>query len=182
MQKVFLPILIISLVILFGGVWQVQADEDCYYQPGACGQDTTKWCSETECSSCSQSPQRFANCDLVQSCECNLSQGMVCQYGACVAGTSVPSCPEGQICNPLAYGTFQEILGAITDFVFTVGMVLAPLMLIIAGFFFVTSAGDPKRIETAKRLALYALIGLAVLLLAKGLIKVLESILRVKGA
>ena len=87
-----------------------------------------------------------------------------------------------ELVNPLGNNsTFEQVLGAITKFIFDIGMVLAPVMLIIAGLLFVTSAGDPKRVETAKHIALYTIIGLAVLLLASGLVKVLESILGVKG-
>ena len=118
MAKVFLSILIISLLFIFGNFLQVQADSEC---------------------------------------------------------------PAGQICNPLKYDTFEKILGAISGFIFQIAMVLAPVMLIIAGFFFVTAAGDPKRVETGKHIILYTLIGLAIILLASGLIKVLESILGVEG-
>ena len=86
-----------------------------------------------------------------------------------------------EITNPLAYDTFEKIVGAISRFLFNIGLALAPVMLIIAGFMYVTSAGDPKRVETAKKLVLYTLIGLAIILLASGLIKVLESILGVTG-
>ena len=88
-------------------------------------------------------------------------------------------CPEGQICNPLSTDSFEDLLGAITQFIFTIALALAPVMLIIAGFMFVTSAGDTNRVGTAKKLAIYTLVGLAIILLASGLIKVLQSILGV---
>ena len=58
-------------------------------------------------------------------------------------------------------------------------MGVAPLMLIIAGFIFVTSGGSPDRVKTAKNLIIYTLIGVAILLFAKGLILVIKSILGV---
>ena len=86
-------------------------------------------------------------------------------------------CPLGQICNPLTTDSFEDLLGAITNFIFWVGMALAPVMLIIAGFMFVTSAGSPERVKTAQKMALYTVIGLAIILLASGLVAVLKSII-----
>lgn len=88
-------------------------------------------------------------------------------------------CLDGQICNPLSTDSFEDLLSSITNFIFTIALALAPVMMIIAGFMFVTSAGDPGRVGTAKKLALYTLIGLAIILLASGLIKVLQSVLGV---
>jgi len=83
--------------------------------------------------------------------------------------------------NPLEHDTFEEILGAVSKFLFQVGMALAPLMLVIAGFMYVTSAGSPTRVQTAQRMALYTVIGLAIILLASGLIAVLKSIIGYQG-
>ena len=86
-----------------------------------------------------------------------------------------------EIENPLAADTFEEVLDRLINFIFWVGITVAPVMLIIAGFMLVTAMGDPKRVETAKKMILYTLIGLAIVILAKGLIAVLKSILGVTG-
>ena len=83
--------------------------------------------------------------------------------------------------NPLEHDTFEGMLGGISKFLFQIGMALAPLMLIIAGFMYVTSAGSPTRVQTAQRIALYTVIGLAIILLASGLIAVLKSIIGYTG-
>ncbi|MDO8559274.1 MAG: pilin [bacterium] len=82
--------------------------------------------------------------------------------------------------NPLgATTTFQILLNKIIDFIFWVGMALAPVMLIVAGFMYVISSGSPQKVEQAKKIIIYTVIGLIVLLLAKGLVTVLESIIGV---
>ncbi len=83
--------------------------------------------------------------------------------------------------NPLGYDNFQDILGAVSKFLFQIGLALAPVMLIIAGFMFVTAAGSPERVTSAKKMALYTLIGLAIILLASGLIAVLKSVIGYTG-
>ncbi len=95
---------------------------------------------------------------------------------------SVSSC-VGDACtikNPLGVDNFEDLLNKIIDFIFWVGMALAPVMFIVAGFMYVISAGSPQKVEQAKKIIIYTVIGLVVLLLARGLVKVLESIIGVK--
>jgi len=54
------------------------------------------------------------------------------------------------------------------------------LIIIIGAFYLLTAAGDPKRIGTGKTIITYALIGLVVILFARALIYVIESIIGVK--
>jgi len=82
--------------------------------------------------------------------------------------------------NPLLYDTFGDLIGVIVNFVFTLVLVIAPLMIIIGAFYLLTAAGDPKKIDTGKNIILYTLIGLAIILFARGLVAVIESIIGVK--
>ena len=82
--------------------------------------------------------------------------------------------------NPIRFKTFGELIGAIINFIFNIALVIAPIMFIISGFYFITAAGDPAKIKTAKDIIWYAVIGLVVVLLAKGLIQVLEQVIGVK--
>jgi hypothetical protein len=86
-------------------------------------------------------------------------------------------CPPGQFCNPLRYGSFEELVNAIIRFLNYIGIPLAAIMFVIAGVLFVTSAGDPTRVQTAKNFMLYTIIGLSILLVSSGIIKVLQSLL-----
>ncbi|MBZ9572070.1 hypothetical protein KJA15_01940 [Patescibacteria group bacterium] len=84
-----------------------------------------------------------------------------------------------EIENPLKYDTFEEIVEGIIDFIFVIAVALVPLMIIVAGFYFVTAGGDPGRIRTAKQIMFWTIIGFAIVLLAKGLITVIKQILGV---
>lgn len=90
------------------------------------------------------------------------------------------ACTEDQICNPLRYDTFEALLDAIATFLFWVGMAIAPVLLIIAGFYFVTSGGNPEKFKTGKNIVIYTIIGVVIMLFASGLIKVLQSVLGVQ--
>ncbi len=82
--------------------------------------------------------------------------------------------------NPLEYETFGELIDAIIDFIFYIAVVVAPLMIIIGAFYLLTAAGDPKKIGTGKNIIIYTLIGLAIVMLARGLLAMIESIIGVK--
>jgi hypothetical protein len=45
----------------------------------------------------------------------------------------------------------------------------------VAGFYFITAAGDPKHITTAKQIILYTLIGLGIILSAEAIVEFLEK-------
>lgn len=81
------------------------------------------------------------------------------------------------ITNPLKVGSFPEFIDKIITFLFWIALAIFPLMIIIAGLFFVTAAGDPKRVETAKNIILYTVIGFIVILLTKGFIGLLTKTL-----
>jgi len=84
---------------------------------------------------------------------------------------------EFELENPLKYDKIEDVIGAIAGFVFQIALILAPLMLIIAGFLFVTSMGEPDKVRKAKDLALYTIIGLVIVLLARGLVALIAEIL-----
>jgi len=96
-------------------------------------------------------------------------------------GAGKVECPPGQICieNPLEAESFEELLNTIVTFIYWIAIVIAPLMIMIAAFFFLTAGGDPKRVDTARRIILWTVIGLAIILFAKGLISVLKQIIGV---
>jgi len=82
--------------------------------------------------------------------------------------------------NPLEYETFGELIDAIIKFIFYIAVVIAPLMAIIGAFYILTAGGDPKKIGTGKNIIIYTLIGLAIIMLARGLIAMIESLIGVK--
>ena len=84
-----------------------------------------------------------------------------------------------EIENPLEAESFEELLNTIVTFIYWIAIVIAPLMIMIAAFFFLTAGGDPKRVDTARRIILWTVIGLAIILFAKGLISVLKQIIGV---
>jgi len=82
--------------------------------------------------------------------------------------------------NPFAFKTFTELSYAIIDFLFYLALAIAPIMIIIAGFYFITAMGDPAKILIAKKIILWTLIGLLVIMASKGLIALVQVIFKVE--
>jgi len=114
-----------------------------------------------------------------------------CGNGFCDPGETAANCPADcgggggdggiiKIESPINATSFEALVGGIVNFLFYIALVLAPLMIIIGAIYLLTSGGDPKKLETGKNIIIYTLIGLAIILLAKGLIAVLKTIIGVK--
>ncbi|MBZ9578310.1 hypothetical protein KJA14_00435 [Patescibacteria group bacterium] len=90
----------------------------------------------------------------------------------------IPFLAEGIVIpNPLDATTFEELIEKLIDLIFWVAVAITPLMIIVAGFYFVTAAGDPEKIRKAKNIILWTIVGLAIVLLAKGIISMIRQII-----
>ena len=80
------------------------------------------------------------------------------------SGSSVP------LINPLKSGTsLESFLGNILQFVVRIGTIVVILMLIFVGYKFVMAQGVPAKIEEAKKMLLWTIIGALVLLGAQAI-------------
>jgi len=70
----------------------------------------------------------------------------------------------------------MEVLERISDWLFAILLIVAVIFITIAGYFFVTAAGDTDKVKRARDFVMYALIGVLVGFLAKGLVKLVETI------
>lgn len=71
--------------------------------------------------------------------------------------------------NPVT--AFETIINV----VFTALLIFAALTLIIAGFDFATAGGDSEKVKKAREKVLYAVIGIVVAFLAKGIVLFIEN-------
>ena len=92
----------------------------------------------------------------------------------------IGQCFAVEIPNPLEYDTIAELIEAIINFVWLLGIVGAPLVVIIGGFMLLTSGGNPNRLEQARKVMLYGVIGFAIILTVKGLIALIKGVLGVE--
>ncbi|MFA5349432.1 MAG: hypothetical protein WC309_03635 [Candidatus Paceibacterota bacterium] len=67
------------------------------------------------------------------------------------------------------------LVGRIINWIFTFLMVLVVIMVIVAGFTFATGGGNPDNVAKARNMLMYALVGFAVGMMAKGIIALVEA-------
>jgi len=71
-----------------------------------------------------------------------------------------------------------EILDRALNWFFGIAIVIAAIMLVYAGFNYVTATGNEEKIKTATKTLIFALIGVAIALLAKGLPLLIQEFLQ----
>lgn len=79
--------------------------------------------------------------------------------------------------NPLEANTFEQLVIAIATFLWNIAVFgVGPIMIVIAGFLFVTGGGNPDQVRRAKEILLYTVIGIAVIGVSRGLIEVIKNL------
>lgn len=77
--------------------------------------------------------------------------------------------------NPLTTTDFQELINRLINLVYTVGLALAPISIIIAGILFMTAQGEPGKIQTAQNIIKWTFIGLIILICSKAIIELIKA-------
>lgn len=85
-----------------------------------------------------------------------------------------------EIPNPLKAETFEQLINSLIDFLVKIGLPIATIMIVWSGILFMASGGDPEKVTRAKKMLLYTVIGYGILLLSKGIISLIISILEKK--
>ncbi len=88
--------------------------------------------------------------------------------------------PIGQIafCPITTHTSFECLINSLSKWLFYLALVIAPLMILLGGFYMLTAAGEPARSTKGKTILTWAIIGLAVILAAKAFISIITSVLK----
>lgn len=73
--------------------------------------------------------------------------------------------------------TFPALLTQIAGAVGGLITVLATIMIIVAGILYLTSAGSPERMTTAKKALVYAIVGIVIGLSAEAIVAIIKGII-----
>ncbi len=98
--------------------------------------------------------------------------------GSGSAGTNVAPTSNSavQLVNPLKGGaTLSSFLSDILKFVIQIGTIAIILMLVFVGYTFVAAQGAPAKIEEAKKMLLWTIIGALVLLGAQAISAAIQA-------
>jgi hypothetical protein len=88
--------------------------------------------------------------------------------GALANGDEVEELPELPVI---------ETLDKIANIIFTLLLAVAGIMIVVAGLRFVFAGGNPEEVARARDVIMYALIGIIVAFLAKGIVWFIKSYL-----
>jgi len=75
-------------------------------------------------------------------------------------------------------GDLVNLINKVGNWIFTILLAVAGIMLIMAGFFWITAGGNPENVKKASDMLRNSLIGVAVAVGAKGLVLLIENIVK----
>ncbi len=83
--------------------------------------------------------------------------------------------------NPLAAQDLAELLQIIQTWLTYLAIPIAVMVIVISGIWMMASGGDPGKFGQARKMLVWAVIGLAVILIGEGFLKLIESIINLKN-
>jgi hypothetical protein len=100
--------------------------------------------------------------------------GTVINFG--LARIALAACEtSGGLTNPLKSCTFAELITNIAKIVAQIGLPIAAIAIIYAGFLFVTAGGNEEKVTKARKTFLWTVIGTALLLGALAIAEAIKS-------
>ncbi len=84
-----------------------------------------------------------------------------------------------EIPNPLGSGasTIPQLIDKIATWLLEIGLVISTIIILWAAIVFMTSGGNQQRVTQARQTLWYVIIGITVLLLAKGVTSLIQNFL-----
>lgn len=83
--------------------------------------------------------------------------------------------------NPIGIDTFEELVDVIGTWIFNLAIPIAVIVIIYAGFLMLTAGGNPAKFKKGTEALKYAVIGIAVVLIGRGFVTLIESILSLRN-
>lgn len=95
--------------------------------------------------------------------------------------TPVLAAEDFEIENPLGENatSIPTLINRVANFIFFVGIVVAPVMILVAAFYFLTAGGNKDRVTKARKIIIWTLVGVAVLYMSNILMDVIQQVLGV---
>lgn len=96
--------------------------------------------------------------------------------GQPVGGGGTP----GELQNFLSANTFQDLITNVIGFLQKLLIPISTIMIIYAGYLFLTSSGNPEKLKSARQALFWAVVGIAIILIGSGITLVIKDVIGVK--
>lgn len=80
--------------------------------------------------------------------------------------------------NPIGTNNFNDVVTKVANFLQIIALPIAVIMVLIGAFQMMTSAGDPEKFSKGRNTILYAAIGVFVVLIAGGIVSIIQSLFK----
>ena len=93
--------------------------------------------------------------------------------------SSTPSIPQSlNIENPLGETSdITTLVENILNFLWNLAFVIAPILIVYAGYLYLSSAGNEDKVKKAQKALIWAIVGFAVILIASGVPAIIQKLL-----
>ena len=88
----------------------------------------------------------------------------------------ISAAQAADVINPIASGDFTVLAGRFLQWLLSLSGGVALLMLVIGGMLYMTSAGDPQKAEQGKKIVIWTVAGLLIVLLSYAIISLISGI------
>lgn len=79
--------------------------------------------------------------------------------------------------NVTSISAIITIINTLANWVFSILLAIAVIMLLLAAFNWLTSGGNEEKVGSARKMLIWALVGIAVALAAKGLVMIVTALI-----
>ncbi|MEX1064130.1 MAG: hypothetical protein WD898_03300 [Candidatus Paceibacterota bacterium] len=110
--------------------------------------------------------------------DCKGGGGLPTENGGTPSG---PSNQTFKLENPIGVTNFQDLINIIARWIFNLAIPIAIIVIIYAGILMLTAGDTPSRFQKGTQALKYAVIGLAVVLIGRGFVTLIKSILDLRN-
>ncbi len=82
--------------------------------------------------------------------------------------------------NPIGFENLNDLLARIGEVLLAIGIPLAAIMIAWGGWLRMTARGDTEQVTQSNNTIKYAIIGLIILIMAQGIVSLVQDLLQVK--
>ncbi|MGC9031361.1 MAG: pilin [Minisyncoccia bacterium] len=80
--------------------------------------------------------------------------------------------------SPIQATSIEQIANNILNYIFWLGVILAPVMIVWGGLNILFASGDPNKVRQGTEIIKWTIIGFAVILFSRGIMALIEQIIK----